>query len=146
MTTMFYSNQKIEECGVSNKVLHTFNRAKCYVVSDLLDKTVEEFAGMRQVGVKTVAEIREFLGRIKDEGVEEVISATEEEEDILARKIDTLEDISVRLKNGLKRAGCVNLGDVLLINESKLASIPNVGKVQLRKYLSLRKNKRIIFP
>ena len=145
MTTMFYSNQKIEECGVSNKVLHTFNRAKCYVVSDLLDKTVEEFAGMRQVGVKTVAEIREFLGRIKDEGVEEVISATEEEEDILARKIDSLEDISVRLKNGLKRAGCVNLGDVLLINESKLASIPNVGKGTIEEILEFKKKQENYF-
>ena len=148
---MFYSNQRLEDCKISNKALHTFNRANCFVISDLQDKTVEEFAGMRQVGVKTVAEIEEFLELIKSEGIaeqDECGSVIDDETSLSCRELMGIPfykekivefvktrdvpmascDFPVRVKKRFKKLKIQWLSQVIELSDYEIDSMDGLGK------------------
>jgi DNA-directed RNA polymerase subunit alpha len=53
----------------------------------------------------------------------------EEENPILKQKIEDLDDLPLRPKNGLINAGILTIGDLVQQNESSLMNIPHFGKM-----------------
>lgn len=135
----------IEELDLSVRSYNCLKRANINTVAELIEKTEEDMMKVRNMGRKSLEEIRKKLEMM---GLSYKASDLDEDEEIVegdltvvgglsdgfesdrnVREMTIFDlDLSVRSFNCLKRAGVSTVGDLLEMTESEVSKLRNMSK------------------
>lgn len=117
---------RAKNCLIRNGIL---------TIQSLLNLGEDELYAIRNLGAKTIEEIKVFCSQYHNNGL--FVNATYESTQQITplTKLQSTE-LSVRAKNSLLRYGYNLIGDLLNLTEIELHSIPNIGEKTVQEILS----------
>lgn len=136
---------------LSSRTLNCMRRAKIHTVGDMLDFPKEQLAGIRNMGVKGMAEIQRLCTELLDGTGEfilvEVENNSHNAEEVCEIATAFLDDngaivedalistlpLSIRAKNGLKNGGYLKLSQLVGVSPEDLMNIRNMGAKTVRE-------------
>lgn len=131
-----FLNDKIEKLNMSARLHNCLRRAGIDTVGKLLDFSTDKWAEVKNMGAKTIDEVKGLVDSIKTGDSEYILRdyecVQEEDEEILdncgtfEKNIDEM-DFSVRAYNCLSRAGLINMSQVVTLTKEDLLNIKNMG-------------------
>ena len=141
----------IERLGLSVRSYNALKRVGLDTLQSLIGKTEEELSGIRNLGVKSAAEIVAAVERyLTDPPVEEKTGESPEDQagEEAPEPAQALEDLrpiealhlSVRSFNALKNAGVLTVQQLLDLSPEALAEIRNLGKKSLEELSAFRRD------
>lgn len=128
----------IEQLRLSVRASNVLHRMGIHTLEELIDTPIESIAQQRNIGVKTLDEIKSVLqntGLIIEqatdgnsaESPEPIGFSNEQLAEMSRHSIDEL-GLSVRPYNALHRAGCLTIDKVALLAEPDFAQMKGLGK------------------
>ena len=128
----------IEQLRLSVRASNVLHRMGIHTLEELIDTPIESIAQQRNIGVKTLDEIKSVLqntGLIIEqatdgnaaESTEPIGFSNEQLAEMSRHSIDEL-GLSVRPYNALHRAGCLTIDKVALLAEPDFAQMKGLGK------------------
>mgnify|MGYP002800500048 FL=1 len=148
----------IEQLHLSVRASNVLHRMGIHTFEELIDTPIESIAQQRNIGVKTLDEIKSVLqntGLIIEqvidgnsaESTEPMGFSNEQLAEMSRHSIDEL-GLSVRPYNALHRAGCLTIDKVALLAEPDFAQMKGLGKKsveEIRDSISLWIRENIVF-
>lgn len=148
----------IEQLHFSVRASNVLHRMGIHTFEELIDTPIESIAQQRNIGVKTLDEIKSVLqntGLIIEqvidgnsaESTEPMGFSNEQLAEMSRHSIDEL-GLSVRPYNALHRAGCLTIDKVALLAEPDFAQMKGLGKKsveEIRDSISLWIRENIVF-
>ena len=131
-----FLNDKIEKLNMSTRLHNCLRQAGIDTVEKLLDFPTDKWAEVKNMGAKTIDEVKNLVDSIKTGDSEYILRdydcVQEEDEEILdncgtfEKNIDEM-DFSVRAYNCLSRAGLTNMSQIVTLTKEDLLNIKNMG-------------------
>lgn len=129
-------NDKIEKLSMSTRLHNCLRRTGIDTVEKLLDFPTDKWAEVKNMGAKTIDEVKDLVASIKTGDSEYTLRdyecVQEEDEEIrddcgaFEKSIDEM-DFSVRAYNCLSRAGITNMSQIVTLSKEDLLNIKNMG-------------------
>ncbi len=120
---------------LSVRAKHCLIRKGILTIKSLLNLSEDDLHAIRNLGAKTIEEIKVFCSKYHNEGLS-VCGAYESTQQITPLTKLQSTELSVRAKNSLMRYGYNLIGDLLNLTEIELYSIPNIGEKTVQEILS----------
>ena len=128
----------IEQLHLSVRASNVLHRMGIHSVEELVETPIENIAQQRNIGVKTLDEIKSVLqnaGLIMEQSAEEQSVEGEEtigfsDEQLVEMSRHSIDELklSVRPYNALHRAGCLTIDKVALLAEADYVQMKGLGK------------------
>lgn len=148
----------IEQLHLSVRASNVLHRMGIHSIEELIETPIENIAQQRNIGVKTLDEIKSVLqnsGLIIEQATEENSAECEEPigfsneqlAEMSRHSIDEL-GLSVRPYNALHRAGCLTIDKVAILAEPDFAQMKGLGKKsveEIRDSVALWIRENIVF-
>ena len=124
-----FLNDKIEKLNMSTRLHNCLRRAGIDTVEKLLDFPTDKWAEVKNMGAKTIDEVKGLVDSIKTGDSEYILrdyECVQEEDEEIRNDCDTFEknidemDFSVRAYNCLSRAGLINMSQVVTLTKEDL--------------------------
>lgn len=131
-----FLNDKIEKLNMSTRLHNCLRRAGIDTIEKLLVFPTNKWAEVKNMGAKTIDEVKGLVDSIKTGDSEYILRdyecVQEEDEEIrdncgaFEKSIDEM-DFSVRAYNCLSRAGLTNMSQIVTLTKEELLNIKNMG-------------------
>ena len=131
-----FTNDKIEKLNMSTRLHNCLRRAEIDTVGKLLDFPADKWAEVKNMGTKTIDEVKDLVASIKTGYSEYILHnyecVQEKDEELrddcgaFEKSIDEM-DFSVRAYNCLSRAGLTNMSQIVTLTKEELLNIKNMG-------------------
>lgn len=135
----------IKNTRLSNRAKGGLLRSGYVYIKDILDLDDGSLNSIRNMGYKSVEEVKKLLADYRN-GVNVLSDEAFCELDLNETSVDCLiqnTSLSVRAKNVLIRAGYITVGDILEVTEDKLSACRNLGQITIKEILEFVKSIRI---